>query len=431
MTTDGIGSADVSPIAPAGQTQSALDLFLIFVGANVVATTFQVGATLVPAFRLADALVLIVFGALVGAALVAALAPLGPRLRVPSVIVARAALGIRGAAIVALVLYGSNFAWIALNNVIASSACAMAFGGSSSSWARGAWAVALGLIATIVVARGPRAVARADRVAVPLLVAIAVALTVACVRARAPVGAAAGGIGWSRGLDIVVGYQVSWILMFADYSRYSSSRRGSAVAVFLGLALTSIWLMPLGALAANAAHSSDPGAMMFAVGLGRPGAVLLAVATLTTNFVNIYMSALALKSVVPQVRDRTAIWSIGLIGTGLGAIPGVWVEQYAGFMLVLAALLVPVGGVLLARFYLTRGGMAFDVDQLYDPHGPFGGWRAAGLVAWAVGGVAFLAAGAVGGTLPALAASTASYVAIERWGGRRRSVAAQPLKRIE
>ncbi len=96
-------------------------------------------------------------------------------------------------------------------------------------------------------------------------------------------------------------------------------------------------------------------------------------------------------------------------------------------MLVLAALLVPVGGVLVARFYLTPGPADFDVDELYDPTGPFAGWRVAGLVAWAAGGIAFFAAGAIGGTLPALAASTAAYVAVDRWIGPSRSVAAEPL----
>ncbi len=51
---------------------------------------------------------------------------------------------------------------------------------------------------------------------------------------------------WFRGFDIVVGYQVSWILMFADYSRYTRSEKSSARAVFLGLLLTSLWMMPLG-----------------------------------------------------------------------------------------------------------------------------------------------------------------------------------------
>ena len=149
-----------------------------------------------------------------------------------------------------------------------------------------------------------------------------------------------------------IGYQVSWILMFADYSRYTRSARGSAIAVFLGLALTSVWMMPLGAIAARAAGSSDPGTMLAAVGLGAAGAVLLALATLTTNFVNIYMSSLAWKSLVPAARDAAVVWSIGIDRHGAERHPGVWLERYTGFMVVLGAVLVPVGGVLVAHYYL-------------------------------------------------------------------------------
>src|SRR5688500_19092335 len=92
---------------------------------------------------------------------------MGPRLGVPSVIAARAALGRRGAALLAVLLYITNFAWIALNNVIAASACARVLGGPGTEKA---WALALGVLATAVVAAGPRAVGRADRVAVPLMV---------------------------------------------------------------------------------------------------------------------------------------------------------------------------------------------------------------------------------------------------------------------
>ena len=37
---------DLSPIGADEQTQRPFDLFLIFVGANIVATTLQVGASL-------------------------------------------------------------------------------------------------------------------------------------------------------------------------------------------------------------------------------------------------------------------------------------------------------------------------------------------------------------------------------------------------
>jgi purine-cytosine permease-like protein len=218
---------------------------------------------------------------------------------------------------------------------------------------------------------------------------------------------------WFRGLDVVIGYQVSWILMFADYSRYTRSVRGSAGAVFLGLALTSLWMMPLGAIAARAAGTSDPGAMLDAVGLGAAGALMLTLATLTTNFVNIYMSSLAWKSLAPRASDGAVIWSIGLVGTALSAVPGVWLEQYTNFMMILGALLVPVGGILVAHYYLQRPRVddAFVAD-LYDPSGSFRGVSIAGAVAWAAGGAAFFAAGSLGGTLPALAVSVLVYRAL-------------------
>ncbi len=410
-------AANIRPIAAAGQTQSTLDLFLIFVGANVVATTFQVGASLSASFSVRATLALVAVGSVAGAGLVAALAPLGPRLRVPSVIAARPALGIAGAGLVAVVLYVSNFAWIALNNVIAASACARV----GAAWigpaagSQTVWAIVLGLLATFVVWLGPRAVARADRVAVPSMVIVAVALTVACVRASAAPAPAPppGTMSWWRGLDVVIGYQVSWILMFADYSRYTRSVRGSVIAVFLGLAITSAWMMPLGAIAARAAGTSDPGAMLDAVGLGAAGALLLTLATLTTNFVNIYMSSLAWKSLAPRASDSAVIWSIGIIGTGLSAVPGVWLEQYTNFMMILGAVLVPVGGVLVAHYYIRRPQLdeAF-IAELYNPAGRFRGVSRAGVIAWAAGAAAYFAAGSIGGTLPALAVSVIVYRAL-------------------
>jgi purine-cytosine permease-like protein len=403
-----MNAADINPVPDAGRTQTALDLFLIFAGANIVATTMQVGASLAAGYLAGTTMTLIAVGALAGSALVASLAPIGPRLGVPSVIAARAALGIRGAGLVALLLYVTNFAWIAVNNVIAASACARVLGGPGSvRW----WVIALGVVSTVVVARGPRAVGLADRFAVPLLVAVGALITAAAL--RLPAASASAAIvpqPWFRGLDIVIGYQVSWILMFADYSRYTRSGRGSFAGVFFGLAMTSLWLMPVGFLAARAAASSDPGAMMGAIGLGWPGATLLALATITTNFVNIYLSGLAWKSLFPRAGEQASVWSIGLIGTALGLFSGEWLARYADFMLVLGNVLVPVGGVLLAHYFL--GGEPTNVADLYDGRGPYaraGGVRPAGAIAWAAGAGVYALAGSYGATLPALATSIIVY----------------------
>ena len=120
----------------------------------------------------------IVAGAIAGAALVAVLAPIGTRARVPSIVAARAALGLSGAQTLALLLFVTNFAWIALNNVIAASICFKLVGIGSE----GIWATALGLVATVIVLGGPEWAARVDRIAVPLLLLSGVVFTVACLR---------------------------------------------------------------------------------------------------------------------------------------------------------------------------------------------------------------------------------------------------------
>jgi purine-cytosine permease-like protein len=402
-------AAQLGPVAPHERTQSAIDLFLIFAGANIVSTTLQVGAALAGDYTPAASLGLILVGSVLGAALVGALAPLGPRLGVPSVIAARAALGLRGAALVAVLLYLTNFAWIAVNNVIAASVCVRALGPAGSERF---WAVGLGLLATAIVALGPRAVGRADRVAVPLMLVIGAVLTIACLRLPAPPPQPSSTASLVRGLDVVIGYQVSWLLMFADYSRYTPSERKSLVAVFLALALTSAWFMPIGWVAARTAGSSDPGAMILATGIGTAGALLIALATLTTNFVNIYLSSLAWKSLLPKTGDQVSVWSIGVIGTALGLFSGAWLDRYSDLMLILGSVLVPVGAVLLAHFFVARP--ATRVEDLYDARGPYSrhaGFAPAGVIAWTAGAATYHLAGSVGSTIASFVVAVTVYLA--------------------
>jgi purine-cytosine permease-like protein len=413
-----MNAADISQVPSEARRQSPIDLFVIFAGANIVATTLQVGAALAVDFSPVAAVLLMALGATGGSMLVAALAVMGPRLGVPSVIAARAALGVRGAGLVACLLYATNFAWIAVNNVIAASVGARLLGGPG---AMPLWVVGLGLVSTGVVALGPRAVGLADRVAVPLLLLVGCVITWAVVQAPPNLVALAGRPApsnpWFHGFDIVVGYQVSWILMFADFSRYTRSERASAMAVFLGLLLTSLWMMPLGLSAARVAASADPGAMMAAIGLGWAGAVLMVLATVTTNFVNIYMSGLAWKSLFPKAGEQWTIWSVGIVGTLLGLFYGAWLDRYSEFMVVLGGVLVPVGGVLLAHFRLSRS--EIRVPDLYDATGPYRGVLIPGVAAWALGALAYYLASPWGGTIPALLTAIASYLLLHRRRGAR------------
>ena len=416
-------AADLAPVPLPERTQPAFDLFLIFAAANVVATTLQTGAVLGARYGGSDARVLVVGGACFGAVLVALLAPVGSRSGVPSMIAARAPLGYRGAQLVSALLYLTNFAWIAINNTIAASVCAQVLGGAGTERL---WVAGLGILATAVVARGPRAVGYADRLAVPAMLIAGSVLTYAAFTTpvpathtapyapqapapqapalRAPYAPQAPSLLW--GLDVVIGYQVSWLLMFADYSRYTASARAASTAVFAGLAVPALWLIPVGWSLARIAGTDDPGAMLAAANAGWWTAALVTLATVTTNFVNIYLSSLAWRTLSPRSTSARSVWAIGLIGTALGLISSGWLTRFAELMTWLGAILVPVGGVFLAHFVVMR--QRADAGRLYRI-AALPSFNAAGMIAWLVGFAVYKLAAPIGGTLPALAVSMAAY----------------------
>ena len=403
-------AADLSPIPETQRTQPAFDLFLIFLAANVVATTLQTGAVLASRYGGRDAMVLVVVGALFGALLVAVLAPVGSRFGVPSMVAARDPLGLRGAQAVSGLLYLTNFAWIAVNNTIAASVCSQLLGGPGSAWV---WSAAIGVAATLIVARGPRAVGLADRIAVPLMAMAGFMLTWAAftlpARVELAVAVAPPSILW--GIDVVIGYQVSWLLMFADYSRYTRSPGASATAVFAGLAIPALWLMPLGWSLARIAGSDDPGAMLAATGMGWWAALLVVLATVTTNFVNIYMSSLAWRTLAPQSTGTGSVWVIGLVGTALGLISTAWLTSFADLMVMLGSVLVPVGGIFLAHFVVLRSKV--DVAAIYQT-AAMPAFNLAGVAAWVLGFAVYKLAAPIGATLPALATSMAVFLLVRR-----------------
>lgn len=413
-------AADLSPVPESQRTQSPFDLFLIFIAANVVATTMQTGAAVGSRYGGSAAIGIAMAGAVFGAALVAVLAPVGSRSGVPSMIAARAPLGYRGAQIVSGLLYLTNFAWIAVNNQIAASACAQVAGSPRL------WAGILGVAATAVVAKGPRAVGYADRIAVPLMAVAGAVLTYAAfthspLAPLAPVAPVAPSLLW--GLDVVIGYQVSWLLMFADYSRYTRSGRAAGTAVFAGLAVPALWLIPIGWTLSHLAGSDDPGAMLAAAGVGWWTAILITLASVTTNFVNIYLSSLAWRTLAPSSSSAVSVWVIGLVGTALGLVSSGWLSRFAELMVLLGSVLVPVGGVFLAHFIVLK--KPVDVTAIYDTARQRA-FNIAGVMAWVAGFAVYKVAAPIGATLPALAAAMLVYVLLAKTAAAREARSASP-----
>ena len=113
---------DLSPVPSERRTASVLDVLLVFAGANIVTTTLVTGGSIASAFSWPRTMAVVAVGTITGVAILGLLARLGPRFGLPTMVLLRQPFGHRGAAAISFLLLVTNFAWIALNNVIAARA---------------------------------------------------------------------------------------------------------------------------------------------------------------------------------------------------------------------------------------------------------------------------------------------------------------------
>lgn len=398
---------DLAPVPQENRTSSTLDVLLLFAGANIVTTTLVTGGSLAPAFSFGQAALIVGLGMVIGTVPLAVLARLGPRFGLPSMVVLRHPFGTSGAALISALLIVTNFAWIAVNNVIAAEAMA-----ELTEQPQALWSIVVGAVAIGVALFGPRAMALFDRFAVPLLLLVGIALTVQLfsVEGRAALARAGdGSLPLLAGLDLVAGYQVSWSLMFADYTRFQAREGMASRSVFFGLTLSSAWLMLVGAGAGLASGGNSPTAMIMGLGLPVYALLLMALSTITTNFVNIYLSSLALKNLWTGAPQRLTVLVMGGIGTALGLASPHLLDRYTGFMVWIATLLLPIVAIVLVHFFTGRKVEdPADTKRLVLP----------GVIAWGLGAVAYLGFQSLdwglGATLPALAVTAGGYWLLKR-----------------
>ncbi len=415
-------SYDLKPVPADRRSASTLDVALLFAGANVVTSTLITGGTLGLMGGSVKQLVgIALLGVVIGTLPIAILARLGPRTGLPTMVLLRQPFGLMGAGAIAFLLVITNFAWIALNNVVAAQAMTAIVGGEQ--WA---WSLIVGVAATVLALGGERVMALFDRVAVPLLAVLGVWLTWKLVGMIGSDGGLAEPQTRARvapllALDLVVGYQVSWSLMFADYTRFQRRESQATRSVLFGLSATSVWLMIVGLAAARHTGdgANDPTSMILGLGLPVTALALVALSTITTNFVNLFLSGLAVRNLVPRARPVPVVVAIGVIGTALGIVSGGFLDSYAGFMGTLATLLLPIVAVALVHFF--GGGTRASAQS--EPALPSLHWR--GVLAWMAGCATYQACVALGwgATLPTLLVAGGIYALTTR-GVHRQS---QPL----
>jgi NCS1 family nucleobase:cation symporter-1 len=377
----------IEPVPDRLRTLGLTDLTVLWGNLGVSLLVLVIGALLVPALSLRDALLAILLGSLIGNAMVGAAGMIGADARVPSMVLLRAPLGRRGSYIPTAINALQCLGWATFELIIIAAAASALSDELLGIQAKPAWTIAFGLLAAGFALLGPIGFVRRilRRFGVWIVLASLVyltwwALSEADLRALWEAPAEGGSTFW-LGVDLVIAITVSWVPLVSDYTRFARDKAsafwGSGVGYFLG----GTWMLGLGVLIVSSRGLSDPVEIPPAVAAAGIGAALalLAVTIDETDeaFANVYSAAVSLQNVLPGVTQRTLVALVAILATA-GALL-VELRNYESFLLLLGSFFVPLFGVLLADWLLS--GARYTRAQIFAAPA----WRPDLIAAWVLG----------------------------------------------
>jgi len=343
------------------------------------------GTLLVPGLGLGQALLAILVGSVVGSLLLALAGIVGSDHAIPSMVMLRPLLGIRGSYLPTVLNIVQLIGWGAFEVIIMGQAVDAIVQKLFGFSAYPLWAFLIALWCTLLALGGPLAVVRQwiEKFAIWLVYGISIYLTVYLFRnydvgqlLRAP---GTGELPFWLAVDLVVAMPISWMPLAADYSRFARRAGPAFWGTLLGYTIANIWFYALGALFVLALQTADLIPAILSVTGGWLALLLILVDETDNGFADIYSAAVSGQNLVPRARQWWLTVAVGVICFLLAVT--VPIAQYEHFLLLIGSVFVPLFGVLVADYFLLRR-RQYDIPELYRPAGRY--WYRGGLNVWAV-----------------------------------------------
>ncbi len=366
MSADGRNVA-LEPVAAGARVFRFRDHAALWFSLGVGLLVMQTGAWLAPAAGVRDALVAVLAGSVIGAAVLAWTARIGCATGLSSAGLMHATFGSGFARLPVLLNIVQLAGWTTFELVIMRDGTLAIIGRATGLPMAGFPAVpaatlAWGGVLVLLLAGSMTGLVRrvVSRFGLPLVVASLLWLTWEFGARLADAGLAAfwsrpgdGSMGLFSALDLVIAMPVSWLPLVADYARHGrlDGARGPGKAFYgtwLGYAVANIWCYGLGVVVAGSAASGADmlGALLLAQG-GLVALGLILVDELDNAYGDVYSGSVSAHSIWPR-------WSVRRWGPGLAVVCTLLalllpMHGLEPFLLLLSSVFVPLYGVILGR----------------------------------------------------------------------------------
>jgi NCS1 nucleoside transporter family len=377
------------PIPEDARTSTAAHQFWIWAGANLAPINWVLGALGIGlGLSLADTVIVLVVGNLIGMAVFGFFVLMGQRTGVSQMVLSRAAFGRRGAylpaviqGLIAIGWCGVN-TWIILDLVVALVA---KLGYSGGTGLKIVVALLVMAVQVFIAAFGFRAIATFERWTVPITLVVVLAMSIiAWTRTSVHWNWAGQHLAGSARLSamstvmtaIGVGWGITWFAYASDYSRFvprAMSRKKLFWASVLGQFIPVVWLGVLGATLATVSQKTDPGELVVSAfgALAVPLILLVLHGPVATNILNMYSCALCAQTLDWNVDRRKLTYGVGVLAT-VFTIFLIYQQHFANtldaWLAGMVTWVAPWAAVVLIHYWIFAK-ERIDVDALFEPPG--------------------------------------------------------------
>jgi cytosine permease len=352
---------------PLDARKSFLSMAFMLLGFTLYSGTFFAGGLVGPAFRFfPDLIGLLVVGNLILGGYAAALAYIASKSGLSTVLMARFSFGSVGSRWVDFLLGFTQVGWYAWGSgLIANLLNQLA--GVPESWN---WLIILFFTYFFCITAyiGYRAMDWYSRIAVPAIIILMLwSLTISANQVGGLEGLQAiqpsGELGIGAALTIIVGTFISGGTQATNWSRFSDSPRTATLSTLAAFFIANGFVIFGGAFSALVYQDFDMVSVMAKQGLLVAGFILLFLNMWSTQDNTIYAFSIAFSHMF-RTKKRTFFVLIGATIALVLAWGGIYESaQFINFLILLGTFIPPVGGVVMADYWLYRRGQFPSLDE--------------------------------------------------------------------
>ena len=351
--------ASHTPVDRAARVFGLRDHAALWFSLGVGLLVMQVGAYLVPALSLPQALLAVVAGSALGAGLLAWVSAIGCREGLSSSALVGHALGRRLALLPVALNVLQLLGWAAFELVVmrdGTAAIVRQVTGSEAAWVPIVATLAWGALLLVLAGASMVGLVRrfVSRFGLPLVVLSLLWLTWQFLDRAQTQGLRTlwerpgdGSMSLLAAIDLVIAMPVSWLPLVADYARFGHASGDAARGTWIGYTLANAWCYALGVLVVS---TTEPGAEMVATLLLAQGGLVALGLILIDEADNAYGDLHSGAVSLNFLRPALAVPATGMVlaALAIGCALVLPMHSLEPFMLLLSSIFVPLFGVVIA-----------------------------------------------------------------------------------